>query len=135
MLIKREVAKQAGSFSFNIATAAWFDNDPIFVALSAWIDTPGPLDTSIMQFAVNYIDAGNNPHQVLWQATPQLIMADPAQFFVTDVVMLKRFEDPPGTGPSAFTFNGTLVFGTPGAALYTYNLALITDPGNRPIYI
>lgn len=118
----------AGTFSLNLVPIVPLAlNDPIGVALTGWIDTPDPLDTAIMQFAINYIDAANNAHQVLFQASPQLIMNDATQFFVTDVVILKRIDL-----PSAWSLDGTLVFGTSRNARYTLGLNLIDSLGSIP---
>lgn len=118
----------AGTFSLNLVSIVPLAlNDPIGVALTGWIDTADPLDTAIMQFAINYIDATGNPHQVLFQANPQIIMNDSTQFFVTDVVILKRLDL-----PSAWSLDGYLVFGTARNARYTLGLNLIDSNGSIP---
>lgn len=118
------ISQQAGTFSVNLYDHFAPVDQPIVLALSGWIDTADVTDTSIMQFAVNYVDATGNAHQALFQATPQIIMNDPTQFFTTDAVMLRRqWSDP----QSNFKLDGTLVFGTPGGARYTINLVRIDN--------
>lgn len=129
MKIHEPINQIAGNFSFDLNLATGFgQNDPILVGLSGWVDTPDILDTSIMQFAVNYVDATNNAHQVLFQANPQLIMNDATQFFTTDMVLIRRVSQ-----TSNWTLDGYLVFGIPRNARYTLSLTL-PDGGGANSY-
>lgn len=89
-------------------------NYPLIVSISGWVDTADALDTSVMQFAINYLDATGNSRQILFNTLTQLIMGDSTQFFASEAILVRRQD-----WDTAFTLDCTSVAGPAAGARYT----------------